>query len=111
VQTPWIDPGWATQGSPAQQSAFVVHDCPLAWQDVLPQTSCPFVPGTQGTPPQQSPAVEQALPVATQPMPASPPGPVYALHRGTPSGSRTQAVNFGVCGPQQSDRALDTPQA
>jgi hypothetical protein len=34
VQTPWTDPGGATQGRPAQQSAFAVHDCPAIRQDV-----------------------------------------------------------------------------
>jgi len=33
--------------------------------------------------------------------------PVYALQRGTPKGSSTQASHFGVCGPQQSARALE----
>jgi hypothetical protein len=96
VQVPWIEPGGATQGKPAQQSAFEVQDWPLAWHDALPHTSWPLPLGTQGTPLQQSVAVEHAPPLATQPMPASPPTPVYALHRGTPSGSSTHAVNFGV---------------
>jgi hypothetical protein len=109
VQVPWIEPGSATHGRPAQQSAFAVHTWPLAWHDVPLHTSCPFAPGTQGAPLQQSVAVEHAPPLATQPMPPSPPTPVYALHRGTPRGSSVHAVNFGVCGPQQSARALDTP--
>jgi hypothetical protein len=110
VHVPWIDPGRVTHGSPAQQSAFAVHDWPAAWHDVPLHWSCPLALGTQGTPLQQSLAVEHALPVAMHPTPASPPGPVYALQRGTPSGSRTHARNFGVCGPQQSARALEMLQ-
>jgi hypothetical protein len=102
----------ATHGRPAQQSAFVVHDWPLDWHEVAVHCSGPpFAPGTQGWPSQQSVDVEHAPFVATHPTPPSPPTPVYALHRGTPSGSRTQAVHFGVCGPQQSARALETPHA
>jgi hypothetical protein len=59
---------------------------------------------------QHSWAVEHDLPLEMQPTPPSPPTPVYALHRGTPSGSSTQAVNFGVWGPQQSARALEMLQ-
>jgi hypothetical protein len=111
VQVPWIDPGGATHGRPAQQSALVVHDSPLVWHDVALHTSAPPAPGTQGLPLQQSVAAAQALPVATHPMPPSPFRPVSALQRGTPKGSRTHASNFGFWGPQQSERALETPQA
>lgn len=107
AHVPWIDPGSATQGRPAQQSAFVVHVRPLPWQEAELQASLPPAPGTQGWPSQQSVAVAQEFPVATHPTPASPGTPVYALQRGTPNGSRTHASNFGVCGPQQSERALE----
>jgi hypothetical protein len=109
VQVPWIDPGGATHGRPAQQSAFVVHDCPPVWHEVPLHCRAPPAPGTHGWPLQHSLAVEHELPLATQPTPPSF-TPVYALQRGTPSGSSAQAVNFGVCGPQQSERALETPQ-
>ncbi len=32
VHVPWIEPGGARQGSPSQQSAFVVQDWVLIWQ-------------------------------------------------------------------------------
>ena len=106
MHVPWIDPGTATQGSPEQQSALTVHDWPDCWQEVLPHMSWPLAFGTHGTPPQHSLAIEQALPALMQPMPPSP-TPVYALQRGTPNGSRTQASHLGFCGPQQSARALE----
>jgi hypothetical protein len=39
VHVPWIDPGGAMQGRPEQQSAFVVHELPDCWQELLPHTS------------------------------------------------------------------------
>ena len=109
MHVPWIDPGGATQGSPAQQSALVVHDRPLISQELGLHWSWPLAPGTHGLPLQQSVAVEHAFPVATHPTPPSPGTPVYALQRGTPKGSSTHASNLGRCGPQQSERALETP--
>jgi hypothetical protein len=106
---PWIDPGRATQGRPAQQSALFVHVWPLIWQEVALHWSCPLAPTTHGLPVQQSVAVEHALPVATHPRPASP-CPVAALHRGTPKGSSTQASYFGRSAPQQSAVELEIPQ-
>jgi hypothetical protein len=106
---PWIDPGRATQGSPAQQSALLVHVWPLIWQEVALHSSCPLAPITHGLPVQQSVAVEHAFPVATHPRPASP-CPVAALQRGTPNGSSTQASNFGRAAPQQSAVELEIPQ-
>ena len=109
VHVPWIEPGGATQGRPEQQSAFVVHDWPDCWQAVLLHESRPLAFGTHGLPLQHSLAIEQALPVSTQPVPPSF-TPVNALQRGTPKGSKTQARNFGFCGPQQSARALEMLQ-
>jgi hypothetical protein len=96
-------------GRPAQQSALVVHDWPLVWHALALHWSAPSALGTHGFPLQQSVAVEHALPTAMHPRPPSWGTPVYALHRGTPNGSSTQAKNFGVCGPQQSARALEIP--
>jgi hypothetical protein len=82
----------------------------LDWHEPGLQVSLPLASGTQGLPPQQSVAVAQEFPDATHPTPPSAGTPVYALQRGTPKGSRTQARNFGVCGPQQSERALEMLQ-
>jgi hypothetical protein len=106
---PWIDPGGATQGRPAQQSALVVHDWPLIWQEFALHWSCPLVPTTHGSPVQHSVAVEHALPVATHPVPPSPGSPVAELHRGTPKGSSTHASNFGRAVPQQSAVEVEIP--
>jgi hypothetical protein len=57
---------------------------------------------------QHSLAIAHALPAAMQPVPLSP-APVYALQRGTPNGSRTQATNLGRWSPQQSARELEMP--
>jgi hypothetical protein len=106
---PWIDPGRATQGKPAQQSALVVHDWPAIWQEFALHWSCPPEPTTHGLPVQHSVALEHALPVETHAVPPSP-TPLDTLHRGTPKGSSTQASNFGRCDPQQSAVALEIPQ-
>jgi hypothetical protein len=97
-----------THGSPAQQSALVVHDWLACWHAVALHTSCPLAFVTHGVPLQHSVAIAHAFPAAMQPAPLSP-TPVYALHRGTPNASRTHARNFGRCPPQQSARALETP--
>lgn len=109
MHVPWIDPGRDTHGSPAQQSAFDVHDWPLIWHEVALHWSCPLGPATQGFPLQHSAAAEHAFPEEMQPVPPSMGNPVAALHRGTPKGSSTQASNFGRCGPQQSDEEAETP--
>jgi hypothetical protein len=95
-------------GRPAQQSALVVHDWPAIWHAVAVHWKAPAELRTHGLPLQQSVAWAHELPDWTQPTPASP-TPVYALHRGTPNGSRTHASNFGRWSPQQSERALETP--
>jgi hypothetical protein len=97
------------QGNPAQQSAFAVQACPAAWQLEALQTSAPLAFGTHGLPLQHSLAMAHAPPELMHPAPASP-TPVYALQRGTPKGSSTQARNLGCCVPQQSDRALEMLQ-
>ena len=108
THVPWGDPGSARQGRPEQQSALVVHDWLPIWHAVAVHWKVPPGTATQGLPLQQSVACAHPLPAWTQPMPASP-GPAYALQRGTPKGSSTHASNFGRCGPQQSERALETP--
>ena len=109
VHVPLIDPGRETQGKPEQQSALVVHDCPVIWQVFALHWSCPPAPTTHGLPVQHSVADEHALPVETHAVPPSP-TPLTTLHRGTPKGSRTQASNFGRADPQQSAVALEMPQ-
>ena len=109
MHVPWIDPGGATQGSPAQQSALVVHDRPLVWQEVGLHWSWPLAPGTHGLPLQHSFAAEQSCPEARHEAPPS--GEVeYPLQRGMPKPSRMHMSALGVSGPQQSDRFVEFPQ-
>jgi hypothetical protein len=64
------------QGTPAQQSAFVVQDWPAAWHDVALHWSAPVGPGTHGLPLQHPAAAEQEFPAWMQP---TPPSPVHPL--------------------------------
>jgi hypothetical protein len=98
---------------PAQQSALIVHDCPIGWQIGPPsgfdaaQTSCPFGPGMQGvTPPsgaQQSRSFEQ-----------TPPAEEHAAaprQRGTPRGSSWQPPLMRPRASQQSSAFVELPHA
>ena len=97
-QVPTLDPGGVTQGSPAQQSAFVVH-FPACVTHVPPHTkgAPPAVGfGTHGSP-QQSAELAHALPAC---VPASPQLPT-PVQRGMPRRSCWQTRGFWLTLPAQ----------
>lgn len=102
-QTPLVAPAATLHGSPAQQSAVVVHVAPVAWQAVPEQTSTPAAFGVQGLL-QQSALEAHTVPAAGGAVAQS--TPVVARQRGMPRLSCTQLV-LTCCTVPEQQRSVD----
>lgn len=88
-QVPFVAPAATLHGSPAQQSAVVVHVEPVGWQAVPEQTRTPAAFGVQGLL-QQSALEAHAVPAGGGAVAQS--MPVVARQRGMPRLSWMQFV-------------------